>query len=167
MTSHNHPSLTESLSSKLSELRSTMEQKKQSTPKELYTPSSKESCISACMNFIALTYGLQRCDFRNQESESEKRGMASSSVSEKVDGVWQYVYKYVIDSGAEYDYKMCLADCIDDQQREYDRRVTNCVINAKSKADLAKCREISKELSQFQDLEREIKRLEEKLQSLK
>ncbi|KAJ3370640.1 hypothetical protein GGF31_003954 [Allomyces arbusculus] len=75
-------------------------------------------------------------------------------------GMWDMVSETWTSSAAVYDYKMCLADCIDDQAKVYSAAVTSCVQRASSESDLAACERIARESEEFRRLEGEVRRLE-------
>ncbi|KAI9184531.1 hypothetical protein H9P43_003585 [Blastocladiella emersonii ATCC 22665] len=144
-----------------------------------YEPPSCESCIAACRNFVRLTYGLPEFRGNTPNASSSHAQYARSSTPETDDplwaawngdlqgatrGMWELVTMRVTGSAAVYDYKMCLADCIDDQALQYSAAVTDCVARAKSEAELAKCTErLTRDAAEFRKLEREARRLEAKL----
>ncbi|KAL7748467.1 hypothetical protein RI367_006162 [Sorochytrium milnesiophthora] len=121
-----------------------------------YTPSSKESCLAACRNFVRLTWGL--------EHFNTVRG--SSGDGPYTRDFWSAISSAFQDGAVEYDYKICLADCIDDQAKQYSQKVSDCVIKATSQDELDRCRRIADEYEKFGKLEKEVKRLEQKLSAV-
>ncbi|KAI9217596.1 hypothetical protein BC828DRAFT_408356 [Blastocladiella britannica] len=91
---------------------------------------------------------------------------STGDVERATRGMWDLVTGRIVESAALYDYKTCLADCIDDAAHVYSQQVADCAIRAKTESDLAACTErLATSAREFRQLEREARRVERVLEA--